>query len=229
MNYGYAHNRYFRGQTRRIPKVPRGRTPYRRYGKTSRGVVKPNPIVYPRYAGGMGPEYKLFDTTQSQPISDAGYHTTLLGSVASGSGFNQRVGNHITLKSYYLRATLTGDLTTGPRYNHLRLLLLLDKQANGALPTIASMFPANADKIVSPLDPSVADRYNIIHDKVYTLNDNEPSKFIKVFKKFNMPVDYASATTSVPTNNQIIPVWIGFDDEVLTTVIWDERIRYTDN
>jgi len=133
MAYGYAHNRYYRGVTKRIPKVPRGRPPYRLYGrKTAMGGPKPNPIVYPRYAGGGGPEYKLFDTTQTTPVSDAGYHTTLLGSVASGSGYNQRVGNHITLKSYYLRALMTGD-TSNIAYNHLRLLLLIDKQANSVI------------------------------------------------------------------------------------------------
>lgn len=205
------------------------RKAYRRPYKSNNN----NPKLYPRYQEGRAKgEWKFIETTDpTRNPTTAGYITSPLGIIANGSAANQRVGNKITVKSYQAKGTITLDPATATGYAHVRLLVVLDKQANATLPSVASMFPAGADYLISGLSPSVWDRYSILTDKNYLVsNASRQSIFFNVYKKLNMGVDYADATTAIPGTNAIHVIWISNETGAGNppTVIWNERIRYTD-
>lgn len=205
----------------------------RKYKYGAKRTNKNNPKIYPRYQGRQnGPEYKYMETSDAQRYpTNLGYITSPLGQLTCGPNANQRIGNKITVKSYQLKATCTLDPATVTGFAHLRILILLDKQPNAALPTIASIFPATADRLISGLSPEVWDRYSILTDKQYFVsNAQAQSKYINIFKKLNMSVDYANAATAIPGTNAIHVLLISNEPAGGNppVVIWTERIRYTD-
>lgn len=104
----------------------------------------------------------------------------LLNDVGPGSGFYQRVGRKIDMKSVEFKLSIRpGDGSTvsygglaagnyGPSY--LRMMILYDSQANGALPAIADIFQntnslgANTNTVFSLINLNNRERFKVLRD-----------------------------------------------------------------
>lgn len=234
MAYGYAHNRYYRGVTRRVPKVPRGRVPYRQYGKRS-ATKATLAVMNPRFAGHAGPEFKLHDTpTTAATPSVNGVVFSPLGQIPCGITAEDRVGNRITVKSFQQRGTITIDPLTTSHYVHVRQMVVLDKQANHVTFAPArNILEPGADVMSAPLNNEFFGRFQILKDQVHTLNDTDRrSKCFSFYKTFNMPVNYQSDGTDVPETNNILTFWFSNEPAAgghYPSINATDRIRFTDN
>lgn len=91
---------------------------------------------------GTTPEIKAITTLNgSETVSLSTTATfTLLNDVVEGSGFYNRIGRRITMKSVYINGLITRTLGNAAvtTEDYVRIMVIFDRQANGA-------FPANTD------------------------------------------------------------------------------------
>lgn len=95
----------------------------------------------------------------------------LFNGIALGNDDFQRIGNQVTNK--YIKCK--GDVTFPDSTNKVRVLLLQDKQPNGAFPTIGDLFTFTTQPIVSFLTPDSKARFNVLRDKVYSGGSQGPT------------------------------------------------------
>jgi len=121
---------------------------------------------------GLGPELKTIDvtTTSISPVAVAGA-TVLLNGVAQGSDYTNRIGRKTVMKSILFRANIypVGG-TQSPLGATIRIMLVYDKQTNGALAAVTDIL--NAATYLQPTNLNNRDRFKILMDKFVTTNAN---------------------------------------------------------
>lgn len=185
----------------------------------------------------IGSELKYFDTGFSTGLGTA--FTMMPGSlclIPRGAGENQRVGNSIVIRHISSRVAIR-------YYNLARLVLIWDKQANGADPLAASIWTsmapfggatfdfrnlANAERFVVLADVSLFSGGNLMGG---TMNAN-PSEGGQLYRQIeldvNIPVNYtgsAGVITEIIGNNLM---WFGTDNGEGSAGHHGTRIRFTD-
>jgi len=165
-----------------------------------------------------GKEYKFVDTylgttgaTNTLPLGSAATFTLLNGLKLGTSAF-QRIGNKITMKSLYWSlgfglAAADSDPATDTNVLNVpvRMMIVYDKQPNGALPVLGDLLSAfagvdnttaRAIDMNSPNNLNNKDRFIVLADKRFILSSNgNSSRHIKKYKKLSTSVAYKSGAT----------------------------------
>lgn len=153
-------------------------------------------------------ELKSVDVSTAGVISQAGNGSTgpfFLNPVAQGIDINQHIGRELTMKSLYwlwqgeLPATTTGG---GP----VRLVIVYDKESEGAAPTAAAGAQTDAfnlDTFMAQMNLNNRDRFIVLVDEIVeTLHASGPSTFFrKGYKKMSLPVVYNAAGATIASVN----------------------------
>jgi len=121
------------------------------------------------------PELKSVDTVQgaaavTQALNATGT-LTAVNLIRSGAGFNNRIGRRIEMKSLHLTGyvTQTGTATTTTDLG--RIMVVYDRQPNGALPTINNIllqYDQQGNTYTTPLsgiNPDQRERYMVLMDE----------------------------------------------------------------
>jgi len=87
--------------------------------------------------------------------------------MATGADFNTRVGNRIVMKSVNLRMLFTNEAAMVSR-QPIRLMLVYDRQANGAAPVITDILDSAA--MSSQKNVANRDRFLVLRDMVFDMN-----------------------------------------------------------
>ncbi len=166
--------------------------------------------------------------------------------IAEGTDDDQRVGRKITLTKLQWRYTLTIVQTTdGNKTSDIvRVMVLLDKQCNGAVPTVAGAKGiVLADTFDSFMQLANTNRFTILMNRWHTMSSmaglgdgttneyGQNSKYFQWNKEVNIPVEYDSSVTtgaiaSVRSNNIVIVTWsLGGNCNMVSAF----RVRYTDH
>lgn len=148
--------------------------------RKKRKMVKPRNI--PRAPFAMGDEIKALSLNQASGggvLSSYNFLNTgefqLLNGIQAGSGFSQRVGRKIRMKSLKVQfninpfpsRTQVGDLG--------RVLIVYDRQTNGALPALADVLQdtntaaANTTNVAVGPNLSNRERFTVLRDYSFTL------------------------------------------------------------
>jgi len=139
------------------------------------------PIRYnQRHIGG---EIKSVDVTENTGGNSFGAFTvnstaefTALNLLTAGSSAWNRVGRKVSLKSVHLRGFAVATVNASVVYNqYVRIMIVYDKQSNGALPAIADVLrdqnnsaaDTNLTGITSGINLNNRDRFEIIADCEY--------------------------------------------------------------
>jgi len=179
-------------------------------------------------------------------ITTAGVIVPSLNLIPQGVTKNQRIGTKCTLVNINIHGqfSLFGEpaATVAQTGNRVRMVLYIDKQANGAAPIVADLI-ANAPTAASTIDSfrnlDNVERFVILKDKTYTLNQTTPPsdganssivhRELKINKKCSIPLDFSS-TTGVLTelrSNNVGMMFIGFNAG--TSVAFVSRVKYSDH
>ena len=126
-----------------------------------------------RGAMAMRGEKKVIDiNTTSFAVETTGTQLQLLNGCAPGSQNFNRIGRKITMKSLQIRGRVQfKDTTGGP--TQVRMIVVYDKQPNGAAPTFANII--SSQNIAGTIDSLIScfpnldnrDRFEIIRDRMY--------------------------------------------------------------
>lgn len=185
-------------------------------------------------------EMKFFDTVMSSaPIDTTGENIQALNLIPQGVTESTRVGRKCTIK----RITMKGFLRWDPAMNaasygtsHIRLALVLDKQANGAAPDYTDVYETNS--VLSPRNLANVGRFKVL--KCWQLNPAEgqfistavacPLTPIEFNKKVDIPLEFNSTTgaiTEIRSNNLVLMAISNVGDDVhLLSAYW--RVSFTD-
>lgn len=115
-------------------------------------------------------ELKSVDVNAISLTFDTTGNFQVLNIPVTGASFYNRVGNEIMMKSLHLvgQLTLTNNIATSNEY--LRLMVIYDRQPNGAMPTTADVITsynsagAFSSLVKDHLNPNNFDRFKVLMD-----------------------------------------------------------------
>jgi len=164
---------------------------------------------------------------------------TLLNGLAPGTGASERIGMKVSIRSIEMRYNLEVTPATGLEQTN-RVLLVLDRQCNGAAPGALTDI-ITAASCQAPRNLANRKRFKIIMDKSYAMGatavatGNPTSRWIKKYIKLGRPIveefnTGVAGTVADISSNSLYFVTIGSivagdADSVLNATI---RLRYTD-
>lgn len=197
-----------------------------------------------RRASNTGPELKFFDTALSDAsVAADGVVQGSLNLIPQGVTESTRVGRKCVIKNLNFRLTLyrvlVDSVATALPHEQVRIMLVLDKQANGANPAITDIL--ETDDMNSFNNLANKSRFRVLYDKVFnmdalavgsngtTVDQAARSRTVSCFKKVNLPIEFSSTTgaiTEIRSNNL---VWVTVTDTgSLTTINGTCRVRFSD-
>lgn len=207
-----------RSARRRLPDLRRGHPRYRGGGARLQGAVRIRPAQrgYVRRAGyygrftGTRPEMKFHDIVADDTvILGAGEVQTALLKIPEGNGEEQRVGRKIIIKKIAFRfdINLAGTASQNDTADIVRVIMVLDKQCNGALPNVTDVLKSADWLSYNLLANSM--RFSILMDRTYAINHTAGSgrgvtdnlsyglTFIhdSFYKNCDIRIEYSSAAT----------------------------------
>lgn len=211
------------------------RTPYRG------GIRKTTSPLYQTPKASQ--ELKFFDGSKGNTnLSATGaiLDDSLL-EIAAGTGESNRIGRKITVKKISIRgffkaATATASANTG---NRCRIIVYLDKQANGATAAVGDILE-DAD-INGFRNLTNVGRFYVLYDKIMNVNnlagagngttDNygEAHYGFQMHKSCSIPIEYsgtAGAITEFASNNIGV---LAIDEESNAAIQYRWRVRFTDS
>ncbi len=180
------------------------------YGRTSG--------YYGRYLPGKAQELKFHDLDITD--ADVAVNGTIIepscNLIAQGVTESQRIGRKCTIKSINWRFNIQLDngVATQTTGETVRIILYLDKQANGAAATVTAIL--EADDYQSFNNLANKSRFRTLMDRTFDLNvqaasgngtTDDTSRFAvndAFYKKCNIPIEYDSTTgalTEIRSNN----------------------------
>ena len=204
----------------------------------------------PRARLGAVGELKFFDTVKAAAAS-AVTGTLLddsLNHVVQDTSENGRIGRKIVVSSLHIRGAwqFGSDPTLANLDNRLRIIVFVDKQANGTAPTMADVVStAGTVDIDSFRNMSQISRFTVLMDRVYDITvpaifqdaagtgDNPPQAHTwKFSKRLNLVIEYdstaADGSIGTITSNNIAVMAICENANKAPTVAYTARIRFRD-
>lgn len=187
-----------------------------------------------------GKEKKFLDATQNVTFVAAQSTNTgllLCNGIAQGTAPNQHVGREVNIKSFYWMFEGTmGSTTTGA--SPVRLLIVYDKDASGAPPTVATGAVTDicaSDSIVTPMNLYNSDRFIVLVDEIIeTIGTAGPQSFMrKGYRKVSLPMIFNATTTATITAIQTGSIYaVAWQNGGLATAnfsaLLQTRIRFED-
>ncbi len=190
------------------------------------------------YYGYGTKESKFFDTTLVGAAVATGGTFHPLALVPQSLTESGRVGRMITVTQVMIKgvieippssfANLTSDL--------IRIVLIQDKQANGAIPAVGDYLELN--EFIGFNNLTNKNRFRTLASTIVRINagisgngtteqTGEALEYFSLFKKVKIPIEYDSTTGAITeiSSNNIIVLIIG--EEGATLLRFEARIRYT--
>lgn len=150
-------------------------------------------------------EKKWVDIAEAAYACDTTGTITALNLTAEAAGPSGRIGRKITMTAVQLAGTIQpfDNITQAA---HCKVLLIYDKQPNGALPAMTDIFVASTSN--SFMNLNNRDRFQVlaVHDVAIGTQDNTATQafagsptvhVVKTYKTINLPTIYDGATAAI--------------------------------
>ncbi len=187
-------------------------------------------------------EYKFADEEKNDSVVLSGGEVqNQIFVVPTGDTDQSRDGKKITITSIFIRFqfTLPSNLSFGDTFDTLRVILLIDKQANGALPAVSQILESPDIQGFRNLDET--HRFRTLLDRTWNVVSKSGAFNGSVthfggdiinyqfYKKLNLPILYNddSGLIATITSNNIVMMFIS--NSQLGGIKSNIRIRYLDS
>ena len=193
--------------------------------------VRVGGYAYPSRQG----ELKFLDVNSAIAVGGAAASTfgagVLLNGLANGNDASSRIGRKVTIKSLYLRWSQLFIAGAGGA-GSIRVLIVYDKQANAAAPSITDILLAN--DFHSPNNLSNRDRFvticDVLTDPISTSGDQSGCGAFKKSLNLETMFNTGSAGTVADITTGSIYMFIAQSGGITTTAptfTYRSRIRFT--
>lgn len=196
-----------------------------------------------------GAEVKSSDLENISDLKRTGQTAILLNGLAQGTAINEHVGRKVAMKTLLLRYMVHPDVATyntmstggSATKSHLcyRVLIVYDKQANGALASQANVLAPTTNssnaELVAPNNLDNRDRFKVIYDKKGRLSIADPchirEKFIKLKGREVTFQNTAATIADIATGSLLMYLLQDVDNAAGAQLkaSWFSRLRYLDN
>lgn len=159
-------------------------------------------------AGPQGPERKKYDNqvAQTAVTNAAPYIASLTSGIAEGLQANQRIGGRAHLKNIDVEinwagenGTATPSLSTAPVF--MDVMLVWDKQPDGAVPTVGTIFTSSSTNLVFGLLANI-ERFQVLKRERINMDvAGGYSGIIHWHQQLDCATRYADTTGSPTTND----------------------------
>ncbi len=169
---------------------------------------------------------------QAQAVTDAGLITNL-SLLSQGDSSTTRDGGSVKFTS--LRLSYMIGIHASATLSVVRVMIVHDKQTNQAQFTLADLlFDATiVDNILSPYNINNASRFNVLYDKVHTLNIAGSSGMLQrtIHRKLNMKTRYDANVGDVTdlTQDSLSMIFISDQPTNDPNLSLNYRSRFIDN
>lgn len=233
-----AFKKTFR-RSRRATRRPSRRQAIKRWAGEKPSVIE----KIARYAGPIGTiaktvggimhmvncEAKYVDNASAvTTIPTTGTFVATYTTMPQGLGDQARNGNSIKGKGINAKMLLFKNSSVAS--STVRLMWVLDKECDGALPSITNILD-NVD-VVSGLNKDFSKRFVVLKDKVITLSDGAgTNRYYKQYipTDFHVHFDGASSAITDAKENQVYLIAIGDQLTALPNILHWGRFTYYDN
>lgn len=198
-------------------------------------------MIAKQYAGPMGTiarslygisklinsEHKFIDSSNTTALSSAG-SVILLSGVAQGTTDITRIGNSLIFQDLVFNYDIEASnlvFTT-----NVRVMLIIDKELDGALPTAANIL--QAVNVRSPMNMDFSKRFVVLKSKNHAFSLNGSStvaKKIYVKLPFHGYYDGATAAVGDCKENQILLLLVSDQPTNTPSISYYSRIKFTDS
>ncbi len=221
----------WRGKGREASKFRRGAS-----------VTRSGAVIIGRRAADTGPELKFHDKDVDQAAADLSGGIILtsgtLNNIDQGIDEHQRIGRKVVIKSIGWRGTLKLAAFAGATMQApitVRLMLVLDRQCNKALPTVAGVLETADYQSFNNL--ANKNRYHVISDQVFDMNPvcgggngtaNDTSgvdQSFTVFKRTDIPIEFSGASGAIGTTNSNNLFVLIIDSVSASSLTLDSKMR----
>lgn len=219
-----AYKKQYRGRRRAYPRRPNRRQRIKRWAGEKPSIMD----KIARYAGPVGkiartvggiiqminPEKKYVDNTVSlTPVPNTGALVATYTTMAQGLGDQARNGNSI--KGVDIAGKMYLAKNIGVQTTAMRLIWVLDKECDGAAPTLTQILD-NVD-IVSGINKDNSKRFVILKDKMLTLNDGGgQTKFQKYYFPTDFHVHFDGSTSAITDAKENQVFLFAISDQIAT-------------
>ncbi len=241
----WGRGRSFGGTSKAKRRLTWGGTLARGYGRATfrRGYDRTGGF-YGRYSG-RNAELKFHDIDVDDAVV-AQNGTILNGGsinlIGQGTGESVRIGRKCTIRKIGWKWTMqNSSIATANAQNVIRLILYLDKQANGATATITDILESNS--FISHRNLANSGRFQILMDRNYTFNPSiggngtaldtaGMDKAGSFYRNVNIPLEFTGTATpaditEIRSNN--LGVLILGKQNINSTVFASKmRLRFSD-
>lgn len=166
----------------------------------------------------------------------------LINGVAAGTSISQRIGRKCRFTSIYIRMRVVTGNT--PQSQIARLIVVLDKQPNGAVMTGQQLLGSLTSGVANPWAPNNLDnrdRFKVLCDKTRLIQTNGGTSgatsdvaFFKIYKKINIQTTYSGTDALIGSisTNALYMMCVGSNaSDAATNAVGTFvcRVRYTDD
>lgn len=208
-----------------VVTVPRNRFRSRSTGMNGTSLFQPNVSA---------PEKKNVDTFTSAywTTASGAWTITAINLIAQGTTAAQHIGRKAVMTSVLIR----GWLTLSGTNNGARIVVIYDKETNGALPAATDIFSLNDS--MSPMNLANSDRFIVVADKRPFVENQGfgPTPTTgewEIYRKMRLPIQFNDTTTATITaiNTGSLLVCTCLNDAAQTVPSQEThtRVRFIDN
>lgn len=210
-------------------------------GKRRKLFIPPNLRGAVRQEGLLNLEKKYLDTIIGFVNVKDEEQFMILNGVVQGTDVSERIGTKITVVSIHLRYMVNWGDTDDALDSTVRVILLLDSQCNGAVPTSNTILEQEHPRSFNNIEHSM--RYRVLKDEIIdaplgSVYENATPAVVRHIprtgrewhQKVNTPIMFSGpggVVADVRSNNFVLMV---LSDQTVngTSVSGWARIRYTD-
>lgn len=212
----------------RVPIMPfrRRRVVRRRRGRSSKTSTR---AIALKALRAVDQEVKFIDVFGDNFITSNG-SVTLLNLIPEGTSDNQRVGNSAKLHSVRLQMEMRSDPLAASSL--LRVLVLIDKQPNGAFITLADIFEdtANATRtILSPIQMNSSKRIRVLRDRLFALNSTTRNILTsKMFIRLTLQPRWVGAASGIANleTGALLLILLSDEPVMFPELAFKSRLRF---
>jgi len=181
-------------------------------------------------------ELKVIDSTEGVVAADTTGSITGINFVATGTDFTNRIGRKVIWKSFTLTALIQpSDAATDS--NLWRIMVVYDKQPNGALPAVTDVLTAATS--TSNMNLNNRDRFRVLLDKMGTIGfynvsqqiADKTSAMVRKYKRINLQTIFDGTAADIGSiqTGSIFVLTVGTNAAGLGSQCWiATRMRFVD-
>jgi len=184
---------------------------------------------------GMMTEKKVVDIGNGNFGINSVGTITAINLIQTGSSYYQRVGRKINMTSVEIRGSIFSAGAT-PTAETARLMILYDKQPNGAFPAIGDILldqPAGTTNLQASINIANKSRFVFIRDQFFTIDPGVGQEYIlKLYAKGRWETEYGSNAGNIGDIKTgalyMLLFYTRYGTAVPALSLFHSRIRYFD-